>query len=68
MPFTVELKYKDGSKKRHYLPVETWMQRKVVTVILPDDKDVESITIDPDNTLPDLNRGNNSVKVSPPTP
>lgn len=68
MPFTVELKYKDGSKKRHYLPVETWMQRKVVTVILPDDKDVESVTIDPDNALPDLNRGNNSVKVSPPAP
>ncbi len=68
MPFTVELKYKDGSKKRHYLPVETWLQRKVVTVTLPDSKDVDSVTIDPDNALPDLNRGNNSVKVSPPTP
>lgn len=63
MPFTVEIKYKDGSKKRQYLPVETWLQRKVVTVTLPVTQDAESITIDPDNALPDLNRGNNTLKV-----
>jgi hypothetical protein len=63
MPFTVEIKYKDGSKKRQYLPVETWLQRKVVTVNLPVTQDADSITIDPDNALPDLNRGNNTLKV-----
>ncbi|GAA3983879.1 M1 family metallopeptidase [Mucilaginibacter dorajii] len=63
MPFTVEIKYKDGSKKRQYLPVETWLQRKVVTVTLPVTEEADSITIDPDNALPDLNRGNNTLKV-----
>jgi hypothetical protein len=63
MPFTVEIKYKDGSKKRQYLPVETWLQRKVVTVTLPVTQDADNITIDPDNALPDLNRGNNTLKV-----
>ncbi|MDN3580403.1 M1 family metallopeptidase [Mucilaginibacter flavus] len=63
MPFTVEIKYKDGSKTRQYLPVETWLQRKVVTVTLPVTQDAEGITIDPDNALPDLNRANNSLKV-----
>jgi hypothetical protein len=63
MPFTVEIKYKDGSKKRQYLPVETWLQRKLVTVTLPVTQDADNITIDPDNALPDLNRGNNTLKV-----
>jgi hypothetical protein len=63
MPFTVEIKFKDGSKKRSYLPVETWLQRKQATIILPITQDVESVTVDPDNALPDLNRGNNSLKV-----
>jgi hypothetical protein len=63
MPFTVEIKYKDGSKKRSYMPVETWLSRKQITVTLPATQDAESVTIDPDNALPDLNRKNNVLKV-----
>lgn len=63
MPFTVEVKFKDGSKKRFYLPVETWLQYKQITYTLPTTQEAESVTIDPDAALPDLNRGNNSQKV-----
>jgi len=63
MPFTIEVKYKDGSKNRTYLPVETWLQHKQITLTLPTTQEAESVTIDPDAALPDLNRGNNTVKV-----
>ncbi|MDR6943063.1 M1 family metallopeptidase [Mucilaginibacter pocheonensis] len=63
MPFTIEVKYKDGSKKRTYLPVETWLQRKQITLTLPATQEAESVTLDPDNALPDLNRKNNKLKV-----
>jgi hypothetical protein len=63
MPFTVEVKFKDGSKKRFYLPVETWLQYKQITYTLPTTQEAESVTVDPDAALPDLNRGNNSQKV-----
>lgn len=63
MPFTVEVKFKDGSKKRFYLPVETWLQYKQINYTLPTTQEAESVTIDPDAALPDLNRSNNSQKV-----
>lgn len=63
MPFTVEVKYKDGSKNRTYLPVETWLQHKQITLTLPTTQEAESVTVDPDAALPDLNRGNNTLKV-----
>ena len=63
MPFTIEVKFKDGSKKRSYMPVETWLSRKQATFTLPTTGEAESVTIDPDHALPDLNRGNNVLKV-----
>ena len=63
MPFTLELKYKDGSKERIYFPVETWLQNKVTTYTKAVAQQVESVTVDPDNALPDLNRKNNLKKL-----
>ncbi|AMR32146.1 peptidase M1 [Mucilaginibacter sp. PAMC 26640] len=63
MPFTVAVKFKDGSTQRNYLPVETWLQQKVATFILSSPKEVESVTVDPDNALPDINRKNNVKKL-----
>ncbi|MEO7215601.1 M1 family metallopeptidase [Mucilaginibacter sp.] len=63
MPFTVEVKLKDGSKQRTYFPVETWLQQKVATITIPTTQDVESVTVDPDNALPDVNRKNNGKKL-----
>ncbi|MCC8427023.1 M1 family metallopeptidase [Mucilaginibacter sp. UR6-11] len=63
MPFTVEVKLKNGSKQRLYLPVETWLQNKATTFTINTTTPAESVTIDPDNALPDVNRKNNVLKV-----
>ncbi|MDB5004757.1 MAG: family peptidase [Mucilaginibacter sp.] len=63
MPFTVEAKLKNGSKERMYLPVETWLQNKATTFTIQTTGPAESVTIDPDNALPDVNRKNNTLKV-----
>lgn len=63
MPFTVEVKLKGGGTYRMQLPVETWLQNSATTFIIPTTTEAESVTIDPDNALPDINRGNNSLKV-----
>lgn len=63
MPFMVEVLLKNGVKQRMYLPVETWLQNKSATFIIPTTSEAESVTVDPDNALPDLNRKNNVMKV-----
>lgn len=63
MPFTVEVKLKDGTKQRTYFPVETWLQNKAITFTIPTTTEVESVTVDPDNALPDINRKNNTITV-----
>jgi hypothetical protein len=63
MPYTIETKFKDGTKQRDYIPVENWLQRKVATFVIQTAKEAESVTIDPDHALPDENRGNNVVVV-----
>jgi hypothetical protein len=63
MPFTVEVKLKDGTKQRIKLPVETWLQDKAITFTIPTTTTVESITVDPDAVLPDMNRKNNTMEV-----
>ncbi|MBK0380939.1 M1 family metallopeptidase [Mucilaginibacter segetis] len=63
MPFTVEVTLKDGTKQRTYFPVETWLQNKVTSYNLPTTQQAVNVTIDPDNALPDINRGNNSINI-----
>jgi hypothetical protein len=63
MPFTVEVKLKNGNKQRMYLPVETFIQNKTSTFTISTNSEAESVTIDPDNALPDVNRKNNVLKV-----
>jgi DNA-binding protein YbaB len=59
MPFTVEVQLKDGSKQRMQIPVEAWLQNKLITFTIPTTQEVSKVTIDPDAALPDVNRGNN---------
>jgi len=63
MPFTIEVKLKDGTAQRMKLPVETWLQDKAITFTIPTSTEAESVTIDPDHALPDMDRGNNTRKV-----
>jgi len=59
MPFTVEVTMKDGSKQRIQVPIEAWLQNKIITFTVPTTQEVSRVVIDPDNALPDINRGNN---------
>ncbi|HTD40755.1 MAG TPA: M1 family metallopeptidase [Mucilaginibacter sp.] len=59
MPFTVEVVMKDGSKQHMQVPVEAWLQNKMVTFTIPTTKEVSRVVVDPDAALPDINRGNN---------
>ncbi|HVW12815.1 MAG TPA: M1 family metallopeptidase [Mucilaginibacter sp.] len=59
MPFTVEVTLRDGSKQRMQVPVEAWLQNRMVSFIVPTKAEVKSVVVDPDAALPDINRGNN---------
>jgi len=59
MPFTVEVTMKDGGKQRLQVPVEAWLQNKIIIFTVPTTQEVSRVVIDPDNALPDINRGNN---------
>jgi hypothetical protein len=61
-PATLELTWKDGSKQRIALPVETWLQTGVRTLHFPATQPLTAATIDPDHVLPDANRANNTWK------
>ena len=58
MPTVLEVVFKDGSKTRVPVPVETWIQQTTYTLKLGK-QPVTSATIDPDHILPDNDRSNN---------
>jgi len=62
MPAVLELIWKDGTRQRIALPVETWLQDGKRTLHFPSAQPMTSATIDPDHVLPDANRDNNSWK------
>ena len=61
-PVTLELTWKNGSKQRIALPVETWLQSGTRTLHFPASQGLAAATLDPDHVLPDANRDNNSWK------
>jgi hypothetical protein len=62
MPAVLELIWKDGTKQRVPLPVETWLQSGIRTLHFQGMQPLAAVTIDPDHSLPDENRGNNDWK------
>lgn len=62
MPCMLEIVLKDGSKQDIELPVETWLQGDTHTLHLQIPREIQSVTIDPQNLLPDSNRENNIWK------
>ena len=58
MPSVLEVVFKDGTKTRVPVPVETWIQQTTYTLKVGK-QPVTSATIDPDHVLPDNDRSNN---------
>ena len=63
MPCTIEIILKDGSKQDIQLPVETWLQGNTHILHLEIPREIQSVTIDPQNLLPDSDRKNNVWKM-----
>ena len=59
MPVVVEIKTKSGAVSRKSLPVEIWERNNEWTFKVDTNEELDSITLDPDNTLPDSNSENN---------
>ena len=59
LPITLQVIWKDGTKQLINLPVETWMQSDVHTVHLQSTQSIQSLTLDPEQKLPDSDRKNN---------
>ncbi len=60
MPVEVEITDMAGKKGRVTLPVEIWQRSGKWTFHYPSTDMIESVVIDPDNKLPDVNTANNS--------
>ncbi|HVS97405.1 MAG TPA: M1 family metallopeptidase [Puia sp.] len=62
LPATLELTWKDGTRERISVPVETWLQGNTRILHIPATQPLASATLDPDHALPDADRNNNSWK------
>lgn len=60
MPVKMLIEYADGSSEELVLPVEIWQRGNQWNHLLRTSKEVESITIDPDKVLPDVNGSNDA--------
>lgn len=59
MPVNVEVQFKDGGKQTVSLPVDIWRRNTEWTFRAPTTKEIQSVTIDPEGNLPDVNPANN---------
>ena len=59
MPVTIQVKTKSGIVSIKNLPVEIWERNKEWSFKLDTTEELESITLDPENVLPDYNSENN---------
>ncbi len=59
MPVVVEIKEKSGKTGRVSLPVEVWQHGGTWQFNYKSSGDIQEVTIDPDQTLPDINLSNN---------
>ena len=62
MPTILEIKTKSGKTERLNLPVEIWERNNSFIVKYPSTEEIESVTYDPDKSLPDFNPTNNVWK------
>ena len=60
MPVIIEVKTKSGKTDTIKLPVDIWMRNTKWTVNYPTTEEVISVTLDPEQVLPDSNAANNS--------
>jgi len=68
MPTTMQIGFADGSSVRRDFPVEIWVRSDYYTLPLEGTPEVTSVTLDPDQVLPDVNRSNDAWPAEAATP
>jgi Peptidase family M1 domain len=63
LPATVQIDFKDGSRRRLRLPAETWILKSVATLYVDSTQPIIAVTIDPDHVIPDKDRTNNVLRL-----
>lgn len=63
LPVTMAITWIDGSSARVLIPTETWYQKNDVTLQIPGKQAIQSVVLDPDHKIPDLNRTDNAFVV-----
>ncbi len=64
MPGTIEIKESNGKTGRIQFPVEVWQRGNTWKAKYNSTSKLESVTLDPDSTLPDINTSNNVWEAS----
>lgn len=62
MPVTVLVKEANGKEHKLKLPVEIWQRGAEWTFGVPSTSEIKEVILDPEKTLPDQNRNNNTWK------
>jgi len=62
MPVIMEIKTVSGKTERIKLPVEIWERNTSWTFIYPSAEELQSVVIDPDHMMPDVDTDNNTWK------
>jgi hypothetical protein len=65
LPVTVQIDFKGGLHQRIRLPAETWIRKSSTTLHFDSGQEIQAVTVDPDHALPDKDRTNNVLLVSP---
>lgn len=66
MPLLLDVKHTDGSSRRIRIPAEVWrLTDRHVSKLIYTDKEIVSVTLDPDDETADQNRTNNSFPRKP---
>ena len=65
MPTTLEVRLANGGHMRVTVPVEAWMKGDHTTVQLPTHDAVRSVLLDPDDKIPEIDRGTDRLDLAP---
>ena len=63
MPVVGQITFKDGTTQNFNLPVDIWRRNKDWSFNVPTTKEITSVTLDPNATLPDNNTSNNTFNM-----
>ncbi|AAW60563.1 Peptidase [Gluconobacter oxydans 621H] len=65
LPVLLRAEYADGKSEEIRIPTEAWRQGSDIVVSLPVHDGLKVVTLDPDHVIPDVDRSDNRIAVTP---